>query len=111
MNTQLVVLLAAVAVVWVRTRGREAWHRQTNPRLHPAVRSRFAAAAMTVVAGAAIVTGMAVTAGPKPERPRADLIRIFDPNTGSNAATFTLFNPVPGRADRPPPLTVSAASF
>jgi hypothetical protein len=108
---QLVVVVLAGGAVWIKSRGRTTWRRQTDPRRHPARTARFAGAAAAVVAGAVLVTGMAATTKPRPPVPQADLVRVLDPMSGQAAATFVLYNSVPGLRERPAPLSYSGASY
>lgn len=110
LTMQLLVVVGAVIVTVLKMHGRSAWHRQVDPRRHPARVARVLGAAATVVAGAALVTGMAATAERRPPVPRGDLVRVLDPMSGRSAATFVLYNPVPGVRERPAPLSYSGAS-
>lgn len=111
MTLQVLVVVAAFAVTALKVHGRDAWRRQTDRRRHPARAARFMGAAATVVAGVALVTGMAATAERRPPVPRADLVRVLDPMSGRSAATFVLYNSVPGVRGRPAPLSYSGASY
>lgn len=111
MTLQVLVVLAAFAVTALKVHGRGAWRRQSDPRRHPARAARFLGAAATVVAGVALVTGMAATAERRPPVPRADLVQVLDPMSGRSAATFVLYNSVPGVRERPAPLSYSGASY
>ncbi len=108
---QVLVIALATSVTLFKLHGRSAWRKQTDRRLHPARAVRFAAAAAAVVAGAALVTGMAATSKPRPPVPHADLVTVLDPMSGRSAATFVLYNSVPGVRERPAPLSYSGASY
>ncbi len=110
-SIQLVAVGLAALAVYVRGPGREAWKRARDRRLHPARAARFAAFAMTVIAGALIVTGMATTNEPRPPRPRAVVATVTDPDRGTSRATFVLYDPVPGGADQLSPDALSGASY
>ena len=110
-TVQLIVVVLAGSAAWIKRRGRTTWRRQTDTRRHPARLARFAGGAAAVVAGAALVTGMAATTKPRPPVPRADLVRVLDPMSGQMAATFVLYNAVPGLRERPAPLSYSGASY
>lgn len=111
MSVQLLVMMVAGSAVWIKSRGRTTWRRQTDRRRHPARAARFAGAAAAVVAGAVLVTGMAATTKPRPPVPKADLVRVLDPMSGQTGATFVLYNSVPGLRERPAPLSYSGASY
>lgn len=104
-------LLLAGLAVYLRGPGPDAWRRQRDRRRHPARTARLMAAAGTVVAGAAIVAGIAVTTEPRPPIPRGVAVTVEDPDRRVQRATFVLYDPVPGGAESLTPVTVSGASF
>lgn len=108
---QAVSMLLAASVVYAKGPGRRAWRRQRNRRLHPARTARLAAMAGTIVAGAAVVVGMAATTEPRPPTPRGVAVTVEDPDRLVRRATFVLYDPVPGGADSLAPVTLSGASF
>ena len=111
LSPQLVSMVLAGLVVYVRGPGRLAWRRQRDRRLHPARFARFSAMAATVVAGAAVVIGMAVTTEPRPPTPRGVAVIVEDPDRLVQRATFILYDPVPGGAESLEPVAYSGASY
>lgn len=71
----------------------------------------MSAVACTIVAGAAIVVGLAATTEPRPPTPRGVAVTVEDPDRRVQRATFVLYDPVPGGAESLTPVTVSGASF
>jgi len=104
-------MVLAALVVYARGSGRQAWRRQQDRRLHPARIARLTAAAATVVAGAMVVLGMAVTTQPRPPTPRGVAVTVEDPDRLVQRATFILYDPVPGGVESLAPSTRSGASW
>lgn len=111
LGVQLWVIVAAALLVYLRGPGREAWGRAKDRRLHPARMARFLSLAATVATGAVIVTGMAATTEPRPARPRAVVATVVDLDRGLTRASFVLYDPVPGGAERLSPDALSGASY
>jgi len=109
-NEQLTVIAAAATFVVLKRYGPALWQRHFAAEHHPAGPGRVLATGVAVVAGAGLVTTMAVGADPLPEPPRADLVQVFDPLTGATAATFSLDNPIPRRPGRVAPMTFTSGS-
>lgn len=108
---QLFAIVLAITLGAAKVHGRMVWQRQTDLRRHPARNARLTAAALAVVSGAALTVGLVVTTDARPPIPRGEVQQVVDPLTGRSAATFVLVDRVPGRRERPAPLSYSGASY
>lgn len=102
---QVGVALFAAAAVWIKSRGRETWRRQTDRRRHPARVARFAGAAAAVVAGAVLVTRHGRDHESPASRSARRSGRGARPDVGTGGSS------VPGLRERPAPLSYSGASY
>ena len=108
---QLAFIGAAAAIVYLRGPARDHWQRALNIRRHPARFARVLATVATVAFGVMVVTGMALTAEPRPPRPRASVAVVTDPGSDVRRASFVLYDPVPGGAEQLSPDALSGASY